>query len=610
MICAELHSKSFLLPQLTMEASHLQTGAIDLLSLRDLGRTLLADLLDATGTNIALVLDNELLGPLDLIAEAGLLKSHGVTEIYTLESAEVSKTKAETVLYLVRPRTSTMKDVAQLIHSNNNLSGGHSVYFCPRKTMLCEHALAELGVYGDVITGEINLELFPCDEDVMSMCLPTAFRELYLEGDPSCLYYVSRALITLQRIYGDFEYLLAKGHFATETAKLMKRMRSDQDDIIEADESISTSKPVKGSAIHNVIILDRTIDLVTPLLTQQVYEGVVDESIGIRNGYIDVKKRDLGIDQDGMKKVFLLSSDSLYTEIRDLGFSILGTFLKDRASYISHVYEERHKAQTVSEMSEFMKKFKKLNREHTSLQNHINLAELISLQSTGTAKYHRQIVHEKQLLQDDTSMAEFIEEFVGKQGPLCNALRLFCLESIVKNGLKRKKLEFLKTEFIQTYGFDLLLTLNNLEKIGLLREYTNRSQWPFLRKSLKLCGTPLENDNHFNMLSTFDGYAPLSIRLVECLSSKGATSLHGPLEALPGPVHSVGSRREPDVQPGSSPVTLVFILGGITRSELSALRKLSETSDHRYVIASTHFITGNSMIEEVVDNFKNATVEK
>jgi vacuolar protein sorting-associated protein 33A len=35
--------------------------------------------------------------------------------------------------------------------------------------------------------------------------------------------------------------------------------------------------------IDSVIILDRRVDMITPLLTQLTYEGLIDELIGIKN---------------------------------------------------------------------------------------------------------------------------------------------------------------------------------------------------------------------------------------------------------------------------------------------------------------------------------------
>ncbi len=40
--------------------------------------------------------------------------------------------------------------------------------------------------------------------------------------------------------------------------------------------------------IDSLILIDRSTDLVTPLLTQMTYEGLVDEMFGITNSFIEI----------------------------------------------------------------------------------------------------------------------------------------------------------------------------------------------------------------------------------------------------------------------------------------------------------------------------------
>jgi vacuolar protein sorting-associated protein 33A len=44
-----------------------------------------------------------------------------------------------------------------------------------------------------------------------------------------------------------------------------------------------------------------------------------------------------------------------------------------------------------------------------------------------------------------------------------------CIQSIANSGLKQRVVEYYKREIIQVYGFEHMLTMNNLEKCGLLR---------------------------------------------------------------------------------------------------------------------------------------------
>lgn len=65
-------------------------------------------------------------------------------------------------------------------------------------------------------------------------------------------------------------------------------------------------------------------------------------------------------------------------------------------------------------------------------------------------------------------------------------LRLICLQCIVNSGFKPKVLEQYKREIIHTYGFEHFLTLENLEKAGLLHVQQGRSTYATIRKTMQL----------------------------------------------------------------------------------------------------------------------------
>jgi vacuolar protein sorting-associated protein 33A len=51
------------------------------------------------------------------------------------------------------------------------------------------------------------------------------------------------------------------------------------------------STPAVGghtAEVDTLILLDRTVDLVTPLCTQLTYEGLIDEVLGISNGSVEL----------------------------------------------------------------------------------------------------------------------------------------------------------------------------------------------------------------------------------------------------------------------------------------------------------------------------------
>ena len=60
-----------------------------------------------------------------------------------------------------------------------------SVYFTPRKTVICERILEEEGVLGSLQVDEYPLWLIPFEEDVLSLELDSVFQEVcvWLKAD-------------------------------------------------------------------------------------------------------------------------------------------------------------------------------------------------------------------------------------------------------------------------------------------------------------------------------------------------------------------------------------------------------------------------------------------
>lgn len=82
--------------------------------------------------------------------------------------------------------------------------------------------------------------------------------------------------MNIQRKYGLFPRIIGKGDRAQRLMDLMVRMRGEED-------AGNAFPLVPSSLLGELIIIDRGIDFVTPLMTQLTYEGLIDEVIGVRN---------------------------------------------------------------------------------------------------------------------------------------------------------------------------------------------------------------------------------------------------------------------------------------------------------------------------------------
>lgn len=102
-----------------------------------------------------------------------------------------------------------------------------------------------------------------------------AYREFYLENDPTCLYQVALAIQNLQKLYGKIQRVTGRGPAANKVWDLMQRLEKENEDV--------KSKETQTPMIEHLLLLDRSVDLLSPLVTQLTYEGLIDEIYGIHN---------------------------------------------------------------------------------------------------------------------------------------------------------------------------------------------------------------------------------------------------------------------------------------------------------------------------------------
>lgn len=607
-----------------MSVSYLSNGALNLNVLRDFCRRDLLDCIDSTspGKKI-LIMDEALVGPLGLIAEYSLLKEHGVEKLLLLVSNRVD-TDINTVIFLTRPKPHLMERIAAVVkkHHQEGQRKEYHVFFSPRKTLMCERILETEGVLGDLTLGEYQLDVLPFDSDLLSLESESSFRECNLDGDPTSLFYVARSIMKLQTVYGIIPQIVGKGAQAKNVADMILRMRR------ELMMSSGGSEFNVAPEVDSVLLIDRSVDLITPLCTQLTYEGLLDEGFGIEHAHVTLPPEISG-NKDGKKmKIPLNSGDRLYAEIRDMNFAAVGPLLAQRAKSISQQYDERHDAKTVGQIKDFIQKLGGIQAEHQSLRIHTNIAEQI-MKHTKEDEFFKILEVEQTFLSgiDTDKSSDYIEDLIGKKAELDLVLRLIALQSVTNGGLKPKVFDFYRREILQTYGTEHIITLFNLEKAGLIRKSDGRNNYSTLRKSLRLIVEDVNSIQPNDISYTFSGYAPMSVRLVEGFARSGWKSLEEILKQLPGPTFEEYQMLPAGVQPrraragnansdlssslssssasASNKVILVFFIGGCSYAEISAIRFLAKQQEGRdFIIATTNIVHGASLLHTVYENLE------
>ncbi|CAG8487222.1 8957_t:CDS:10 [Diversispora eburnea] len=586
-------------------------STLNVTTLRELARKELTSVLDSVRGKKCLVLDPNISSPLSLIAEFSLLRDHGVEKVHYLQQGPI-ETELRSLIYICRPQLQYMKYIAEHIqHHQEEISDNpnaqkyeYNLFFVPRRTMICQKVLEEAGYH---------LDFIPFEDDLLSLELDYTFKELYLDGDYTSIYYAARALMKLQTLFGLFPRVLGKGDCAKHLADMLLRMRRE----VAVDDPSSTL--VVSQNIDSLIIIDRSVDLITPLCTQLTYEGLIDEVFSIRASHVEVDSSIVGPapQKSTKKKIALNSGDKLFAQLRDMNFAVVGSVLNRVAKRINDDYEGRHQAKTVAQIREFINKLGGLQSEHQSLRTHTGIAEEI-MGVTVTPEFNKSLEVQQIAGVDVNTQNDCIEEMINRQVPLIQVLRLLSLQSLVNGGLKQKNFEFFKKEILQTYGFEHLQTLLNLEKLNMfVKQVSTRNPYAYIRKSLRLIVDEVEENNPHDISYVYSGYAPLSVRLLQCVVTKGDNGIKNNgwkgyedvLRMLPGKTFDEVQRKEDSViRPkrliqGQQPrVTLIFFLGGCTYTEISAIRFLAQQDDgqREFVIATTQIINGNSLLNSIM----------
>lgn len=456
----------------------------------------------------------------------------------------------------------------------------------------------------------------------------------------------------IQRRHGLFPRIIGKGDKAKKLADLLIRMRAEED---ASDRSQFALTP--SSTLGELIIIDREVDMVTPLMTQLTYEGLIDETHGIQNSKVELDAALVGPPQTPKdssssaappatprpkKRAFLLSSeDKLYDTLRDTNFAIVGNVLNKVARRLNQDYEGRHAAKSVSEIRQFVSKLGGLQAEHQALRVHTGLAEEI-MKQTRSEMFNKALEIQQNIVAgvDPTTQHESISELIARAAPIESVLRLLCIESLVAPGLKQKDFDNFRRDILHAYGYQHILTLDALEKLQLLQSRPAataagnlRTNYTNLRRVLRLIVDEVNEHEPDDIAYVYSGYAPLSIRLVQCILQKplissiargrrgddgtnaglsaGATGWRGFEDILKnvrgktfdepqrGEEKAVRARSILNGGQGEKKVTVVFFLGGVTYTEISALRFIGRQEEARreIVVGTTELLNGNKMVE-------------
>ncbi|CAH7688814.1 vacuolar protein sorting-associated protein 33A [Phakopsora pachyrhizi] len=609
----------------------------------------LTDQLDEILGPKSIIIDPTLAGPLGLVTQVNNLKEHGVDKLFWLESGPIGNAgMAKSIVWVTKANIRAMRIISeQILSIPTRSSHNFTILIAPRSTQICRNVLSDAGVFGSVRVKDFDMSFVQLERDLFSLEEDFGgYSKIFADGDLGPIYNMAKSIMNIQRAYGLIPRIIGKGVAARKLANLLHRLRSEH--VSSPGHGASIPKLTPGS-IDSLIILDRHLDMVTPMCTQLTYEGLLDELIGIEHAHIEVAPDLLApstpvagntahsipssstsqtFPQTTKRKKYLLNSlsDPLFCQLRDHNFAMVGSCLNRIAKRINMDYERRNEARTVQQVKEFVGRLAGLQNEHQALRLHTGLSEQI-MTTTTSDEFHSALEIQQNLVAglDLSGQERAIGQLIDQELPFRTILRLLCLYSLVLGGIKPKVLENFQREILQTYGYHHLNLLISLSSLSLLSPITtgssstvplsimsgmvgSKSSFANARKVMKLISDEVDEAEPTDISYTFSGYAPLSVRFVEAAFSNDSLGWKGSVEEIlkSFPGDAFDERQSSGEQPvlQESPLTtIVCFLGGITFGEVSSLRfsfNQKKMKGRKLVILTTGIVNGSSILRSLM----------
>lgn len=574
------------LPQVSNEAK------IDLSIFKDHLEQSFLDKLDSMqDIEKLIILAKPCLHQINYITKFDKVKKRKIEKIEILgEKTSESYDKTPIIIYIIPPEIKYIKIIENhLSKTKNKTLKQYHVLFIPQITNECQSYIKSNSLNLYLKLDNLNIDMYLIDNDILSLEDNLSLYDLYIKKDFNILSILAKIIIKFEAIFGKMKYRYYKGSLA----KKLNHLIIDEENTFNLDnndDNNNENNDINNSANFGYIILDRTVDMITPFCSNFVYEGLLDEYFGVNLNSIKISSKILSKEKEETMKIDLSENDKFYTNIKNYNFSKIRTFLPSRLTEHSKILEEgKKKMDDMKKIQENLEKVKRIKEERSSLTTHINLADYIA-QKQKDPLFKNYLIMEQSILAGDINndVYEFIDNEMTKQNEEYNILKILCLISNLKNGIKSKLYEQIKRDFIQIYGFQELFLLNNLEKINALKIQEGSNYYNDIEKKLKLINEDVDLNEPNDISYAYSGYAPISIRLIEKAVTKGWKSIEDVLFKLSGEYDFPKNEKN---NLSEKKIFLVVFVGGITYGELGAIRYLnSKSKNNKFIVITTSMI--------------------
>ncbi|XP_011495403.1 PREDICTED: vacuolar protein sorting-associated protein 33B [Ceratosolen solmsi marchali] len=555
-------------------------------SFQQISQRKLVEILDIIPGKKDFIIEQKLMKILDTFVGVTVLKKYGVDKIFKF--AQGLKYTNVQRIYVVTCNLVTCQNVFDEIKAELCQTPGlsHHMLIAPFIPIAVNDLIEENGLYGLVTLRPLAWEFIRIDGNVLSLETPL-FTDLYYHKNTGLLPSLARSLWTLRMVLGIPNFTFALGKHSQHILKMISAM----------DESLGS--PSTKDEFGALILMDRSQDFVSTLLTPVTYLGLLSEVVEINIG-----SASLGTSQTILDPI----KDQVYGEVRDKHFSNAFPTLHTKAKSLKSE-QESMQSMKLAEMKHYVQTtLQKTAKIKQQLEFHISACE--ATVNALASKFETLHFIETSIL-ECTRRAECLAYILQNidDNPH-RGLRLLSLLSLTSDGITNDELLTIQKTHLHAHGYQHIPLFYKLETANLLstraenmltRLPNRTSKWTVNTRRLKLLpnsSKPLDLKGPTCPSYVFNGsYIPLIAQILNILNSQitdpksfeELTNTVGcTFKGIQGPIHPQ--------------CIVICVIGGITFSEISACRLIEKSAGIRLVLTSDCILTGNKIME----NLENA----
>ncbi|XP_075164681.1 vacuolar protein sorting 33B [Haematobia irritans] len=439
-----------------------------------------------------LIIEANLIKPLEHICSASWLKLKGIQRIFKLDSSNVvTRSQDQVQLYMIRSDLSVLKLVMEQIKTLWN-AGTRSedvtfkfyhVICVPSCFAYFAQMLEYEGLYGVVGLHKYNWDFIHLDESVLSMEVPNVFSSAFMRSDCSLIPPIAQSLRVLHILCGRPNFIMTYGVHSENILKILNNLGT-------LPKKSTEDNAVGFSAM---LIVDRDKDFASPLLTPAIYSGLLIEVFNSNAGILEldlnenkIKREKLPIftinpkkdrekpstnsEQRNVKPASIrlnCTHDEIYADNRYKHFAAASSQIRQQAKSISMELQKLNNMK-LDEMHDYVnRRLPKVTDLKTKLLRHLNASEKV-IEMLGS-NYRRVQTLEEDILNNVSrkKIIADIDELLTSDGHKFNTLRLLCLFHICA-GITNDELSQFIRNYCNYFGIKYLSVFQNLAKIGFL----------------------------------------------------------------------------------------------------------------------------------------------